>query len=103
MKPSALPPLACAEDEIEQATSVSLSELRDPAADEDRVQKAEYLVCIGVCTRARHHAAPPPWPQAAAGDSRSRPRPTTRFAQLSARRARVRRLGLRAHQRRWRL
>jgi len=37
-------------DEIEQATSVAMSDLRDPATDEDRVQKPEYLVCIGVCT-----------------------------------------------------
>ena len=27
-----------------------MSELRDPQADEERVQKAETLVCIGVCT-----------------------------------------------------
>ena len=32
-----------------------MSDLRDPAADEDRVQKAETLVLIGVCTRT-----PPP-------------------------------------------
>jgi ubiquinol-cytochrome c reductase iron-sulfur subunit len=38
------------DEEIEAATSVPMGELRDPAADEDRVQKAEYLVCIGVCT-----------------------------------------------------
>jgi len=38
------------EDEIEQATSVTMGELRDPAADEDRVQKPEMLVVIGVCT-----------------------------------------------------
>ena len=38
------------EDEIAAATSVPMGELRDPQADEDRVQKAETLVCIGVCT-----------------------------------------------------
>ena len=39
-----------AEEEIEQAQSVTMGELRDPASDDDRVQKPEYLVCIGVCT-----------------------------------------------------
>ena len=39
--------------EIEEATSVAMGELRDPQADEDRCQKAETLVLIGVCTRAR--------------------------------------------------
>jgi len=38
------------DEEIEQATSVSMGELRDPQPDEERVQKAETLVCIGVCT-----------------------------------------------------
>jgi len=38
------------EDEIEAATSVPMGELRDPQADEERVQKPEMLVCIGVCT-----------------------------------------------------
>jgi ubiquinol-cytochrome c reductase iron-sulfur subunit len=36
--------------EIEEAQAVPMSDLRDPAADEDRVQKAETLVLIGVCT-----------------------------------------------------
>jgi ubiquinol-cytochrome c reductase iron-sulfur subunit len=38
------------EEEIEAATSVPMGELRDPQSDEERVQKAEMLVCIGVCT-----------------------------------------------------
>jgi len=38
------------EEEIEAATSVSMGELRDPQPDEERVQKAETLVCLGVCT-----------------------------------------------------
>ena len=40
-----------ADAEIEEAQAVPMSDLRDPAADEDRVQKAETLVLIGVCTR----------------------------------------------------
>jgi len=38
------------DEEIEQAQSVAMGDLRDPASDDDRVQKPEYLVCIGVCT-----------------------------------------------------
>jgi len=38
------------EDEIEQATSVGMGELRDPESDEDRAQKPGTLVVIGVCT-----------------------------------------------------
>ena len=41
------------EDEIEQATSVGMGELRDPESDEDRAQKPGTLVVIGVCTRTR--------------------------------------------------
>jgi len=37
-------------EEIEQAESVPMGELRDPASDADRVQKPETLVVIGVCT-----------------------------------------------------
>lgn len=37
-------------DEIEQAESVPLGELRDPQSDADRCQKPETLVLIGVCT-----------------------------------------------------
>jgi ubiquinol-cytochrome c reductase iron-sulfur subunit len=36
--------------EIETARAVALSELRDPASDESRVQKPEWLVAIGICT-----------------------------------------------------
>lgn len=36
--------------EIEQAAGVSLSELRDPQSDLERVKKPEWLVLIGVCT-----------------------------------------------------
>jgi len=38
------------EDEIAEAQAVQPSELRDPATDDERVQKAETLVLIGVCT-----------------------------------------------------
>jgi len=38
------------DDEIEAARNVSMGELRDPASDEDRVQKPETLVVLGVCT-----------------------------------------------------
>jgi len=37
-------------DEIEEANKVTVSSLRDPQADEDRVQKPEWLVMLGVCT-----------------------------------------------------
>ena len=36
--------------EIEEAAAVEVSTLRDKEADVDRVQKAEWLVMIGVCT-----------------------------------------------------
>jgi ubiquinol-cytochrome c reductase iron-sulfur subunit len=36
--------------EIEASRAVPLSELRDPASDESRVQKAEWLIVIGICT-----------------------------------------------------
>jgi len=36
--------------EIAEAEAVPLSELRDPQADKDRVQKPEWLIVIGVCT-----------------------------------------------------
>jgi len=38
------------DEEIESAEGVSLGELRDPQSDADRVQKAETLVVLGVCT-----------------------------------------------------
>ena len=52
------------EDEIEQATSVGMGELRDPESDEDRAQKPGTLVVIGVCTRTRgaHRFALPALP-----------------------------------------
>ncbi len=36
--------------EIEEAKSVDLNNLRDPQADEQRVQKPQWLVMLGVCT-----------------------------------------------------
>ncbi|KAI0120348.1 ubiquinol-cytochrome c reductase iron-sulfur subunit, mitochondrial [Hypoxylon sp. NC0597] len=38
------------EEEIQEANSVDVSSLRDPQSDEDRVQKPEWLVMLGVCT-----------------------------------------------------
>jgi ubiquinol-cytochrome c reductase iron-sulfur subunit len=38
------------EKEIQEAQAVNLGELRDPAPDSERVQKAEWLVMIGICT-----------------------------------------------------
>lgn len=38
------------EREIEEAKSVEMSRLMDPQSDDERVQKAEWLVLIGVCT-----------------------------------------------------
>ena len=37
-------------DEIQEAENVDISTLRDPQKDEDRVQKPEWLVMVGVCT-----------------------------------------------------
>uniref|UniRef100_A0A069DQS1 Cytochrome b-c1 complex subunit Rieske, mitochondrial n=1 Tax=Panstrongylus megistus TaxID=65343 RepID=A0A069DQS1_9HEMI len=37
-------------EEIEKERRVNVSELRDPERDEDRVQKSEWLVLVGVCT-----------------------------------------------------
>lgn len=36
--------------EIEAARHVDVSQLRDPQADADRVQRPEWLVMIGICT-----------------------------------------------------
>jgi ubiquinol-cytochrome c reductase iron-sulfur subunit len=36
--------------EIEAARAVTLSELPDPATDESRVQKPEWLIVIGICS-----------------------------------------------------
>jgi ubiquinol-cytochrome c reductase iron-sulfur subunit len=37
-------------DQIDAARKVEMSELVDPQTDEDRVQKAEWLIMVGVCT-----------------------------------------------------
>uniref|UniRef100_A0A0P4VS66 Cytochrome b-c1 complex subunit Rieske, mitochondrial n=1 Tax=Rhodnius neglectus TaxID=72488 RepID=A0A0P4VS66_9HEMI len=37
-------------EEIEKERKVNISELRDPEKDEDRTQKSEWLVLVGVCT-----------------------------------------------------
>lgn len=37
-------------EEIAEAEKVSLTDLKDPQADKDRVQKPEWLVLIGICT-----------------------------------------------------
>lgn len=36
--------------EIQEAQNTPLSDLKDPQADSDRVQKPEWLILIGVCT-----------------------------------------------------
>ncbi len=38
------------EDDIEKARSVAVDALVDPQTDEERVQKPEWLVMVGVCT-----------------------------------------------------
>ena len=38
------------QDEVESVRSVDIASLRDPQQDEDRVQKPEWLILIGVCT-----------------------------------------------------
>ncbi|RSH93469.1 hypothetical protein EHS25_007825 [Saitozyma podzolica] len=37
-------------DEIEEARAVDIKSLRDPQTDEDRTQRPEWLVMLGVCT-----------------------------------------------------
>lgn len=37
-------------DEIDEANKVDVKSLRDPQKDEDRVQRPEWLVMLGVCT-----------------------------------------------------
>ena len=37
-------------EEIEEARSIDLKDLKDPQSDKDRVQKPEWLVMLGVCT-----------------------------------------------------
>jgi ubiquinol-cytochrome c reductase iron-sulfur subunit len=36
--------------EIDDARAVDISELRDPATDQSRVQKSEWLILVGICT-----------------------------------------------------
>ena len=36
--------------EIEEARAVPLGQLKDPATDQSRVKKAEWLVMVGICT-----------------------------------------------------
>jgi ubiquinol-cytochrome c reductase iron-sulfur subunit len=38
------------EQEVEAASKVSMSELRDPEPDSDRATNPEWLVVVGVCT-----------------------------------------------------
>ncbi|BCR87422.1 hsp70 nucleotide exchange factor fes1 [Aspergillus chevalieri] len=38
------------QDEIDEARKVDWKDLRDPQPDEDRVQRPEWLVMLGVCT-----------------------------------------------------
>ncbi len=38
------------EAQIDEARAVPLSDLPDPQTDEDRVQKPEWLIMVGVCT-----------------------------------------------------
>lgn len=37
-------------DEIDEANQVDVSSLRDPQTDDERVQKPEWLVMLGICT-----------------------------------------------------
>lgn len=37
-------------EQIEEANGVELKDLPDPQSDEDRVQKPEWLIMLGVCT-----------------------------------------------------
>ncbi|MEE8145147.1 MAG: ubiquinol-cytochrome c reductase iron-sulfur subunit [Kiloniellales bacterium] len=36
--------------EIEEAREVDVADLRDPQSDDDRVEKPEWLVMVGICT-----------------------------------------------------
>ncbi|MGF1477621.1 MAG: ubiquinol-cytochrome c reductase iron-sulfur subunit [Geminicoccaceae bacterium] len=38
------------QEEIDEARSVNVNQLRDPQADEERVVQPEWLVMVGVCT-----------------------------------------------------
>jgi ubiquinol-cytochrome c reductase iron-sulfur subunit len=37
-------------EEISEADAVNISELRDPQTDQQRIQKPEWLIVLGVCT-----------------------------------------------------
>ncbi len=43
---------------VEQAKRIALSSLRDPAQPEERVQRPDLLVCLGICT---HLGCIPSW------------------------------------------
>ena len=45
------------EEDIEYARDVDLSSLRDPQTDEERTQKPEWLVLVGVCTHLGERSA----------------------------------------------
>ncbi len=49
------------EEDIEYARDVDLSSLRDPQTDEERTQKPEWLVLVGVCTHLGERPAITPW------------------------------------------
>ena len=38
------------QEEISEAKAVNLEDLKDPAIDDDRVKKDEWLVLVGICT-----------------------------------------------------
>ena len=38
------------QEEISEAKAVKLEDLKDPAIDDDRVKKDEWLVLVGICT-----------------------------------------------------
>ena len=45
------------EEDIEYARDVDVSSLRDPQTDEERTQKPEWLVLVGVCTHLGERSA----------------------------------------------
>ena len=49
------------EEDIEYARDVDLSSLRDPQTDEERTQKPEWLVLVGVCTHLGERPLVAPW------------------------------------------
>ena len=38
------------QEEINEANNVDIASLKDPMQDDERVQKPEWLILIGVCT-----------------------------------------------------